>query len=386
MIDSSRYYYQRIIMSVVRSHSLSIGIVGLPNAGKSTLFNSLTQGAVAAENFPFTTIDKNVGVVQVPDARLDKLEDFYKAQKRVPSALTFVDIAGLVKGASKGEGLGNQFLSHIREVDVIMYVLRSFKSETISHVYERIDTAADLEIVQSELILKDLETIEKKLTEVKKRSRSGVDKELKVQIDLLERLFKELEQGKAAVELKYSDDELPFLQDLWLLSNKKRMYVMNIRQGADEGDRAQWRDQLSKYVGDGDSDFILEIDVKALGEMSDMSDDERTEYLELLGDDKPKESGDIIKMAFDRLNLITFYTGSEKEVNAWSIGKGATIKEGAGVIHTDLAKGFITADVVNVEKLVEGGGLVNAKEKGLVRNQGKQYLVEDGDYIIVNAN
>lgn len=373
-------------MSVVRSHSLSIGIVGLPNAGKSTLFNSLTENEVPAENFPFCTIDKNVGIVQVPDPRLEALEKFFDADKTVPSAIKFVDIAGLVKGASKGEGLGNQFLSHIREVDVIMYVLRSFKSETISHVYERISPSDDIDIVQSELILKDLETVDKKLSEIRKRAKSTQDKEVTVPLKLYEKLMEEMEQGKPAIEITYTEEELPHLKELWLLTNKKRMYVLNVRQGTDEAAREEWMKDLSDFVGEEDSQYILQADVKSVGEMSAMSDSELGEYLELLGDEKPVVIDDVINMAFDRLGLLTFYTGSEKEVNAWSIGKGATAKQAAGVIHTDLAKGFITADVVNVEKFVEVGGMAAAKEKGLVRNVGKEHVTQDGDYMIIFAN
>lgn len=373
-------------MSVVRSHSLSVGIVGLPNAGKSTLFNALTENEVPAENYPFTTIDKNVGVVQVPDQRLDALEEFFKAEKKVPSAIKFVDIAGLVKGASKGEGLGNQFLSHIREVDVIMYVLRSFKSETITHVYERVSPADDIDIVQSELILKDLETIEKKLHEVQKKARASQDKDVMVHLRLLEKLMDKMGQGIPAIEIDFAEEEKPFLTDLWLLSNKKRMYVMNVRQGTDDVARAEWRGELEKFVGEEDSKYILEVDVKSFGEMMAMSDVDRAEYEELMGDDKTGGLDEIIRMAFGRLDLITFYTGSEKEVNAWSIGRGASAKQAAAAIHTDLSDGFITADIVNVEALIEAGGMAPAKEKGIVRNQGKEYVVQDGDYMIIFAN
>lgn len=372
-------------MSVTKSHSLSIGIVGLPNAGKSTLFNSLTRNAVPAENFPFTTIDKNIGVVEVPDSRLDSLETFFSASKRVPSAITFVDIAGLIKGASKGEGLGNQFLSHIREVDVVMYVLRCFESETISHVYERVDPFEDLKIVESELILKDLDTIQTKLGDVKKRNRMKTDKELNILESLLEKLLEWLNQGKSAIDFPVTDDEAKFMKDLWLLSGKKRLYILNVREGVEDKSREEWVKKFKSELIESDKEYVLEVDVKTLGEISLLEGDEREEFIQLLGF-KPVTNEDVIRKAFDRLNLITFFTGSEKEVNAWSIGAGATVKAAAGVIHTDLAKGFITADVVNVTSMIEAGGMQQSKEKGLLRNQGKEYIVQDGDYIIIHAN
>lgn len=373
-------------MSVTRSHSLSIGIVGLPNAGKSTLFNSLTQNAVPAENFPFTTIDKNIGVVEVPDQRLQKMAKFFDAKKIVPSAITFVDIAGLIKGASKGEGLGNQFLSHIREVDVIVYVLRAFQSDTISHVYERVNPLEDLEIVQSELILKDIETVQNKLAAVKKYNRVGGDKDLEMQQSLLERLLEWLNQGEPAIDFGLnSNEEKLFIRELWLLSGKKRVYILNVREGVDDLLRSDWVEKFKSSLDDQEKAFVMEVDVKTLGEISVMDEKEQAEYIDLLGF-RPVLVEDIIRKAFDRLNLITFFTGSEKEVNAWSIEAGTGAKDAAGVIHTDLSNGFITADVVNVEAMIDAGGIPQAKEKGLFRNQGRDYIVQDGDYILIHAN
>ncbi len=367
-------------MSVKRSHTLSLGVVGLPNAGKSTIFNALTKMSVPAENFPFCTIDKNVGIVEIPDDRLKRMSEHFKAQKIVPSAMTFVDIAGLVKGASKGEGLGNQFLSHIREVDVIMYVLRAFESSNIVHVYDRVDPVEDFEIVQSELIFKDMETVDKRIASVRKLARIGKEDAQK-EIVVLEKILKGLNEGIAVIDMKFTEDENDFVYDLWLLTAKKRMFLLNTKEGIDESMVLSWKSKLEDLTGDP----VLTTDVKLVGEMSDMDEDGIDEYTELLGY-RPITIKDIVKCAYDRLNLLTFYTGSQKECNAWTIEKGATVKEAAGVIHTDLEKNFITADVVRLEDLLDCGGWNQAKEKGRVRNQGKEYIVQDGDYVIILAN
>lgn len=370
---------------VVRSHSLSLGVVGLPNAGKSSLFNALTKKAVPAENFPFCTIDKNVGVVEIPDKDLDDLSNFFNAKKVVPSAMTFVDIAGLVKGASKGEGLGNQFLSHIREVDVIVYVLRAFSSSEIVHVYNRVNPVEDFEIVQSELILKDIETVEKKLANVKRNAKSGPSKEEALQLDVLENVLKWLNEGKPAIEMQFSEDGQKVVNELWLLSNKRRVFVLNTKEGLETEKLAEWEDRLAEISNDPNKKFILRADVKLLSELAGLDEEEFNEYVELLGG-KPTTIEDIIECAYDRLNLLTFYTGSEKECNAWTIERGVSIKSAAGVIHSDLAKNFITADVISVQDLVRVGGWNNAKESGLVKNMGKEYVVKDGDYVIILAN
>lgn len=370
---------------VTRSHSLSLGIVGLPNSGKSTLFNALTKKSVPAENYPFCTIDKNIGVVQIPDERLEKMSEFFKAEKIVPSAMTFVDIAGLVKGASKGEGLGNQFLSHIREVDVIIYVLRAFESESITHVYNRVDPIDDFEIVQAELIIKDIEVVEKRFDTVKRNSRSGITESIGLELNTLESVLKGLNEGKPVIDMKFNREEKEIIKDLWLLTNKQRVFILNSKEGLEEKRIGEWKKSLGEISGDINNEYVLEVDVKLLSDLASMKDDELNEYIELLGK-KPTTVEDVIKKAFERLNLITFYTGSQKECNAWSIEKGADAKSAASVIHTDLGKNFITADVVNVDALIDVGGWVNAKEKGLIKNHGKEYIVNDGDYIVILAN
>lgn len=371
--------------SVTRSHTLSLGIVGLPNSGKSTLFNALTKKAVPAENYPFCTIDKNVGVVQIPDKRLEKMAEFFKAEKVVPSAMTFVDIAGLVKGASKGEGLGNQFLAHIREVDVIVYVLRAFQSEEIVHVYNRVDPVDDFEIVQSELMIKDLESVEKKYDTVKRNSRSGITESIGLELNALEKVIKGLNEGIPVIDISLSDEERAVIKELCLLTDKQRVFILNIKEGLEDVKLEEWKRKLGEISHDVDNRYVLEVDVKLLSDLAGMQEEEFNEYIQLLGK-KPFTIEDVIMSAFRRLNLLTFYTGSQKECNAWSIERGANVKSAASVIHTDLGKNFITADVVNVEELINVGGWVNAKEKGIIKNHGKEYIVNDGDYIVILAN
>jgi GTP-binding protein YchF len=363
---------------VTKSHTLSVGIVGLPNSGKSTIFNSLTKKSVPAENYPFCTIDKNIGVIEIPDSRLDKLSNFFKTEKRVPSAMTFVDIAGLVKGASKGEGLGNQFLSHIREVDVIMYVLRAFPSQEIVHVYDRVDPVDDFEIVQSELVLKDIESVEKRLKSLEKTVRAG-DKEAKEEQATLQKVLDFLDKGIPVVDMQLNSDDREHISNLWLLTSKPRMFILNCKEGIGENDLEKWQEKLKQYV-ENDKQYILKVDVKLIGEMENPE-----EYEEMLGY-KPSTVEDVVKSSYNRLNLITFYTGSKKECNSWTIQEGATVKEAAGVIHTDLEEGFVTADVVNIDEMIDAGGWVASKESGIVKNHGKDYIVKDGDYILILAN
>jgi len=349
-------------MDVTRSHSLSVGLVGLPNSGKSTLFNALTKNFVPAENYPFCTLDKNIGVVEIQDDRLKRLANFYNSEKIVYGGIKFVDIAGLVQGASKGEGLGNKFLSHIREVDVILYVLRAFKNENISHIYNRINPFEDFEIVQSELIFKDLEVVERFCDESKER-------------DKFKNIIQNLNKGIPIIEMDLTQEELNLIAPLSLLTQKKRMFVLNKREG----------EEIERIVNFDKEDFVLEMDVKLIGELDEMKEEERKKYLGMI-DPRLTWVRDLIDMSCKRLGLITFYTGNSKECNAWSIVKGSNVKEAAGVIHSDFRDNFITADVINVEQLMEVGGWIKAKEQGLVKNCNKEYIVQDGDYIVVLAN
>lgn len=371
-------------MSVTRSHSLSIGIVGLPNSGKSTIFNALTKSAVPAENYPFCTIDKNVGVVKIPDKRLDKLAKHCKSEKVVPSAMTFVDIAGLVKGASKGEGLGNKFLSHIREVSAIMYVLRAFKNDNISHVYDKIDPVEDLRIVRSELILKDIETVDRKLGEVKGMAKGGASDDVKENIACLEKVLDWLNDENPAYNADLTQDERDYVHELWLLTDKPAFYVLNMKGGVDEPEFEKWRENLRKIVPEEEKDFIVAIDCKLEVELEDMTPEEIAEIIDMVDDYHGVQ--DIIQLAYKRLNLLTFFTGNEKEANTWTVTKGATVQAAAGVIHTDLAETFVVAEIVNVEKMIAAGGWVGSKEAGIVRTEGKDYIVQDGDYVSVLVN
>ncbi len=370
-------------MSVVRSHSLSIGIVGLPNSGKSTIFNVLTKSSVPAESYPFCTIDKNLGVVKIPDEKLEKLAMIFKSEKIIPSAVTFVDIAGLVKGASKGEGLGNQFLSHIREASAIMYVLRGFKSEKVAHVYDKISPVDDLKIVRAELILKDLETIQKKMAELKAHAKSGVDSKQKSKIEIIEKIQSNLSNEIPAYVTKLSDKQKEFVSELWLLTDKPAIYIVNIKGGVDEPELEGWKKELKMIVPEEEKDFIIPVDCKTEGELDGLKNDEKDEMISMVDDYHGVK--DIIDIAYKRLDLVTFYTVNENEANARAIQKGSNAKESAGVVHSDLEENFVAAEVINIDKILDLGGWVKAREVGEVKNVSKDYIVEDGDCIQVLA-
>lgn len=345
--------------------SLSIGIVGLPNVGKSTLFNLLTKKGVEAANYPFCTIDPNVGVVKVPDFRLDKLAAVSKPLKVIPTTIEFVDIAGLVAGASKGEGLGNKFLAHIRECDAICEVIRDFKDKNIIHVNGEINPSSDKETINTELILADLSTIEKRLEKVKREAKSG-DKELINSARILEIIFNHLAAGRAARDLEFSEEDAIFVKTLNLLTIKPILYLLNI-------DENHFGDVLPET-----KDLIIKINVKLEEEIVNLPEEEQAEYIKELG---LEQSGldKLIQNSYKLLGLDTFFTTGPDESRAWTIKKGTKAPQAAGEIHTDFIKGFVRAEVINWEKFVDCGSDAKAKELGLVRTEGKDYIVQDGD-------
>ncbi|MEK7167624.1 MAG: redox-regulated ATPase YchF [Patescibacteria group bacterium] len=342
--------------------SFSIGIVGLPNVGKSTLFKALTKKQVDAANYPFCTIDPNVGVVPVPDERLASLAEVSKSAKIVPTTIEFVDIAGLVKGASKGEGLGNQFLANIRSVDAIVQVVRQFSDANVIHVSGKVDPQSDQETINLELILADLQTLEKRLASNQKEARVNKKEALELE-PILEKLKTGLENGKMAKEILTDPEEMGLVKDLSLLTLKPMIYVLNVDE-----------DKVFQ-----ETDYIA-ISAKIEAELAELPEEEAKKYLEEL---KLESSGldKLIKKAYDILSLITFITSGEMETKAWTVKRGVKAPQAAGVIHTDFEKGFIRAEIINWKDLVESGGEAKAREKGLIRLEGKDYIVQDGDIV-----
>jgi ribosome-binding ATPase len=352
--------------------ALKIGIVGLPNVGKSTIFNALTksQGAQAA-NYPFCTIDPNVGIVEVPDPRIHKLSDLSASESTIPTAIEFVDVAGLVKGASEGEGLGNKFLANIRECHAIAHVVRAFDDPNIVHVHGEINPQNDIEVIETELILADLKTIEKRLEKALREAKSGNTK-IKQYADLLANLKEHLGNGQIASKFESAEDEMELLRDLQLMTHKPNLYVMNIHEG-------QVGEPVHEKV-DVEKEKVIPICAKIEEDLVGFSEDEADTYLKDLG---MTESGlnSLIRSAYDSLELITYFTSGPKESRAWTIEKGMNAQKAAGKIHTDFEKGFIKAEVIPYQKYIEAGGEQAAKEKGLMQLSGKEYIVQDGDVI-----
>ncbi|MBU1131279.1 redox-regulated ATPase YchF [Patescibacteria group bacterium] len=348
--------------------SFSIGIIGLPNVGKSTLFTALTKKQVDVSNYPFCTIEPNVGVVAVPDERLDKLAKLYNSPKAVPTAIEFVDIAGLVKGAAEGEGLGNKFLSHIREVDAIVEVVRDFKSDDIIHVHGKIDPQDDIKTINLELILADLETVNKRLDNLEKQSKGPSNKTLLKNIEILKQLKKILEDEKFAINLNVPDEDIRFIKELTLLTYKPILYVYNIAES-----------EINKPIS-GAKEPYLAICAKLEAELTSLSDKEIKEYLDSAG---IKHTGldKLILHSYNLLNLITFFTAGPKEAHAWTVAKGTYAPQAAGKIHTDFEQGFIKAEVINWADLIKAGSEVLAKKQGLMRTEGKNYQIQDGEVV-----
>lgn len=364
---------------------MKLGIVGLPNVGKSTLFNSLTKAGALAANYPFATIDPNVGVVQVPDVRIEKLGELYNTKKVTHATIEFVDIAGLVKGASKGEGLGNQFLANIREVDAIIHVVRCFEDGNVVHVDGSIDPLRDIETINLELLFSDMEILERRMAKTGKAAR--MDKSLQKEAAMQERLFKHMEEGNMAKTFELADeDEEAYFKEYNLLTAKPVIYAANVAEDdlSDDGASNENVKKVREYASkEGSEVFVISAAIEQ--DLAELDDEEKAMFLEELG---LEESGldKLIKASYSLLGLISFLTAGEDECRAWTITKGTKAPQAAGKIHTDFERGFIKAEVVNYDDLMESGSLSAAKDKGIVGMEGKDYVVKDGDVILFRFN
>ena len=362
---------------------MKLGIVGLPNVGKSTLFNAITKAGAQSANYPFCTIEPNVGIVDVPDKRLDVLAKMYDPEKITPAFIEFVDIAGLVKGASRGEGLGNKFLSHIREVDAIIHVVRCFDDTEIVHVDGSVDPVRDIETINLELIFADLETVDKRFERLGKLLKTGEKNAQEAEV--LKKLKETLEAGKPARSLELSDDEAELIRDMSLLTQKKVIYAANMSEdGIADAENNEYLKRVREFAA-AENSSVLPISARIEEEISTLDDDEREMFLSEMG---LEASGldRLVEKSYDLLGLISYLTAGPKEVRAWTIKKGTRAPQAAGKIHSDFEKGFIRAEVVSYDDLLECGSQLAAKEKGLVRSEGKEYVMQDGDVVVFRFN